>query len=848
MKLVTYIFTQLLYCLLITNYAKADVPTTLVFKNHMFQFSSTASKEELKQKETAILANFDPLKFMALFEERELQSEKIDFDKVTFEYILIKKAFGAKATEIRRNLENKAQEVEKKYAPQVQAYIDQLVKKQGGKKLRDGKSTIYHLPRGIEFFADFYKFEGQKDILFQAIAESLLANPHRQFINAGLIERMSIRLRKGVKAETRLFTTKDYTEEDMKSLKSFAYGEGYHFERIGDLWIFGGGFGYYITKKIIRDGQALTDPILKASFNRVVKYHVNFGIPVIHSYNQGAAAYYNPTGNEMAFVIPSAGNLNSYTHEITHSRFNRFTKNLEKWITSRSYIIPYQVTGPALSGLGSLFSKFGGLYNLLNEVNSWRTGESFDGKNSDTEIIKKLVSSYGPQAGYEATTVLEKVWTSEKLAGKSVPYLIYHELEAFNRMSLEDILMMGMEGIEYNDFLKKINFLIMYANKKFKDSKLESDAQYLVEEIAKISTEKSILEKLESIDPKYKKTTETDTTKDLSKASLTEVLEEFKLNGSQQSTDLLKGKFLTEIRPSDISAIIYRSVQPPRGFIFHEAVEVLTALLSKVGVTQTIKSESNPIKFRPVIKDSEWLKTLDKALIEHIYEGGIATKKKEIMNWVVENTYPNELPLTYAKTLEILSNTTQYKNSDVWVARLTMMPSGSNRNSLLWGERIVNDLRNKPTTSSGIREAMGWFYRLTLANHLAGRTLIPGGEFITLNKPEKIQLNAKREIKRYSDEDKARLESAVTHLWQLAGDSKEAVRTSAVYAIMSNPVFLIQSEGLMLQALYAKDARYAETIKFLMDAAPEFLQNAKRIYEIQQRKGQSGNYCQRFYR
>jgi Tfp pilus assembly protein PilN len=38
------------------------------------------------------------------------------------------------------------------------------------------------------------------------------------------------------------------------------------------------------------------------------------------------------------------------------------------------------------------------------------------------------------------------------------------------------------------------------------------------------------------------------------------------------------------------------------------------------------------------------------------------------------------------------------------------------------------------------------------------------------------------------------------NLWKLAGDSRESVRVSALYAMMSNTVFLVKNECRILQA------------------------------------------------
>jgi hypothetical protein len=296
-----------------------------------------------------------------------------------------------------------------------------------------------------------------------------------------------------------IFSTELFTEEDLNKLSSLALYKKYEFRKIGPRWLIGNGFSYLIMQDLLGKGDALSDPLLKIQFERIVRYHENSGTPVIFDYAQGASAYFSPSQQMMAFVIPSRSSLNSYTHEMMHSRFEKFKQRLDSWLKAKKYSVPFQIDGPALDGLAAYFSMHGGLFNLLNELNSWRIGQSFHGQVSDKDILDKLTMLYGPQAGYEATDLLNKVWTPEKLLNLSVPYLIYGEIKKFNSMSNEEIIQMGLEGLADGDSIWTLNFLIMFSHRHFEKSPVAQDALFVLNKIASRSKEPQVLKKIELI-------------------------------------------------------------------------------------------------------------------------------------------------------------------------------------------------------------------------------------------------------------------------------------------------------------------------------------------------------------
>lgn len=517
---------------------------------------------------------------------------------------------------------------------------------------------------------------------------------------------------------------------------------------------------------------------------------------------------------------------------MTHSRFHKFTKTLDAWTTTKGYLVPYQIDGPSLGGMAALYASHGGLFNLLNEVNSWRIGESFEGRGADGDILKTLVEGYGPQAGYEATELLEKVWTPEKLAGKSIPYLIYSEIREFNKMTNDQLVMMGFEGVSEESLLKKMNFLIMYEAGRFKGTSTEADAEFVLREIVKNSQEKPVLQRLSKSASHDESVNTAETARpDLAKASFVDVLENFRTTGSEEARDLLRGKFLKRIGPEHMEALVQRAVQAKTSLRSHEGVDVLQAVLNNAKITPPVSSENDSLPLRNPLT-SPFLDALDAALSLHLYDGSIASKKMDLLNFIASAVYPEELPRTYEKTLDITKHPSERANADVWLARLFFMPSSSSKNGAeaLWGERLIQDLKGT-AVARGMREAIGFFYKEVLARFISRNSYY--GEYSTSNLTAKQRVLVLREIKKLSPKQEESLQTASRQLWRLAGDIDSQVRVSALYAILSNPMYLVKIEGQMLQALYSKDSKYFSSISFLLDVGPEMAPQAKRIYDLQ---------------
>lgn len=719
-------------------------------------------------------------------------------------------------------------ELDKYYSPQIRSYIEKIAAKYNAKIHKEGSTKIYSIENGVAFFREIYAFEGVKDPMLQAMVRALFSASERQKSLAGPLEKIISNIKERSVAATYLLPTDEYSDADLKMILEIVKGSDYHYKKIGNTWVFGSGFGYLITKDLIKKGNNLTDPALKSKFDKIVRYHKNFQIPVTHDYKQGAAAYYSPLSGGMTFVMPSRGGLNSYSHELTHSRFNKFTETLDKWTQKKGYSVPYQIDGPSIGGLAALFVTHGGLFNLLNEINSWRVGESFDGKGTDAEILKTLVAAYGPQAGYESTEILEKIWTPAKLEGKSIPYLIYNEIKEFNKMTNDQLVMLGYEGAMEKDLLKKMNFLIMYKDGRFNGTTQVADADFVLEEIAKNSDEKAVREKLAIIDSKFATAESNEMTakKNFSNSSFVELFTEFVTNGTSEAKDLLIKKFITNIGPDHMDGVISRAALPKTDMFEHDGIALLEAVLRTAGVTKTIERNGG-LKIRAPIQ-SKLINAIDLALTTRLYDGGIAKKKVDLLNFISARFHPEELPLTYDKTLNLLKNPKDRPNSDLWLARLFFMPSSDKTHGteILWGEKLIEDLKGGDV-GKGLREAMGWFYKDSMSYFISDEAY---GEWSNtlLNKETRIEV--KRAMKKLSMRQQKALKTASSNLWTLSQDNDPHVRSSALYAILANPMYLLQIEGDIMHDLLKKGQKYSAATAFLLDVAPEMVPKATKIY------------------
>ncbi len=340
------------------------------------------------------------------------------------------------------------------FARLLRVHFQQTVEKHQGtvREVIDGVD-MYDIPNGIAFWTDFLAAPTPD---LRIVARAFVdGNVYRQE-RGGYALKLIKTLTSGVlKKRTLLLDVNRFGAKEKAAIAKLAQSGGYHTIRFGRMLIVGKGPSFHLTRDIFLQAEKLKDPVLSRKFERVVRFMAHQGIDIELDYHQGAAAYFVPSDNKIGYVMPSRADLNSFTHEGTHARFQRFDSQVRAWAEKRQYAIPYEVDGPPLG-----FLPDGAFTNLLNELNSWRIGESFtDGGADDTRILATLTNAYGKQAGEEAARSFASIWSAEKIFEKSVPALMRTAIRATSNMSNADVLELGRISFESSDAAGQHNFI-----------------------------------------------------------------------------------------------------------------------------------------------------------------------------------------------------------------------------------------------------------------------------------------------------------------------------------------------------------------------------------------------------
>lgn len=277
-------------------------------------FATVPSVFQLTEKSLEII------NMRALFETRNYEVMNANYNNpqiisndVVFNYGMFLRNEG-KRTDFdgfAEGFEKKIDEYNKTYPSQVRQYIETVAQRHNAKIHKEGGTKIYSFENGVEFFKDLYTFKDIKDPMIKSMVVGLMANPIRQERFASPVEKLIASVYKQSTAETFLFSADEFTEVDLKMIATIEKKNSYRYEKIGNLWILGSGFSYLITRDLVEKGNRLTDAKLKNRFEKIIRYHVNFQVPVTHEYKQGAAAFFSPMEGKMTFVLPSRGDLNS---------------------------------------------------------------------------------------------------------------------------------------------------------------------------------------------------------------------------------------------------------------------------------------------------------------------------------------------------------------------------------------------------------------------------------------------------------------------------------------------------------------------------------------------------------
>jgi hypothetical protein len=788
-------FGIILLGLLIAMHASAAVPLILKVTERSFQITPGS---KASQNETTLL-EADP----------KILSDLIA--KISLEERTAGSVTAQRATAKYKLYQTNAQSLQEKYSASLAEYFNQVAKKQKAKVKVDGQAKLYLLEDGIAFFRDFYKFEGQKDPVFRAVARAMLRGPYRLRSISDRVGALAADFHESSTAQTYLFSANDYTEQDMKMLTEIGRGGTYRYEKIGDTYVFGSGFSYLLTRKLVIEGKSQTDPVLQVRFNKILRYSESSQTPIIQNYNQSATAYFDPSNEVMSFVKAHNASLNAYTHEMTHSRFGKFTQRLDSWTQSRGYVVPFHIDGPMLEG-----QPHGGLFDLLDEVNSWRVGESFDRGTPDEGILEMLKQNYGPQAGFESVEMLDKVWTADKIKNKSIPYLVYSEIRNFNKLTNEQLIAMGREGNQQNDFVKKMNFLLMLQSGRFAGTASEVDATDVFVDMGKTKNSDSVTELYEKLATKMGLKVP-DAVKaqnapsiDLDKASLEQVLQEFTRKGSSESMGLLLSKFAKQLGPQHIEALVSRP----------EGVAVLASVLNLHKITAVMKFKNGAAVVRDPIS-SPWLTALDAAAVKYLYDGSASQKGIPLLNFISMATRPEEMPLTFGKTVELFNPKVPAYDPDVNIASYFLKPpSEAGGRSVLWGEQLIPQM-GVSLGNPEILKVVVTFFKEATTPYLTQNLQYGNNTFVALN--AKTREKTIQAISHLTPEQSDSLTYAGRILWHMAQSKDPGVRSATFYAMLSNPMYVLMNERNLIEAESSGNPMAKEVSEFLRESASGIL-------------------------
>lgn len=329
-------------------------------------------------------------------------------------------------------------------------------------------AVVHTVRDGLSFWADF---STPTDPEKRAAAAVFMRGTVRRMFSKDFAYGLVYSLAHATSANSRVVDATALSTADRDALVRLAESTGLRTARAGRWLLVGSGTGFHLMRSIMASAQALSDPAQTAKLDKVLGFVARRGISIGRDQHLAAAAFYHPLDRRLAFVMPSRADLNTLSHEGTHARFHAFEDRLDHWLRARNYALPYEVDGPAVAIIGH-----GGYFNLLNELNSWRLGESFDGGKSDADILALLRDSYGRQAGAEAAAVFGRQWPVERVNGVSVPRLIRRSVRTLNMLEEASVDELGRNAIMTGDGGAQRDFLRLAAA-RFAKSAAMSEAR-----------------------------------------------------------------------------------------------------------------------------------------------------------------------------------------------------------------------------------------------------------------------------------------------------------------------------------------------------------------------------------
>lgn len=350
-------------------------------------------------------------------------------------------------------------------------------------KTEENGAEIYQIPNGLEFWGDF---AGPSDPEKRMAADIFLQTPERRVFFKDYAYQLASTVTRSYKTLTRILEGNRLTPAEYKALANLAEKNGQSLARYGRYIILGSGMAFHLANDIFRLAREIKDPVLDVRFDRMLSFLANKGIDIDYDSHQGAALFYDPTGKRIAVVMPSRADPNGFKHEGEHGRVDPFSKRPTRLAAKKNQAIPYEIDGPY-----QLFQDLGGFFNLLNELNSWRQGEAFDGGKTDEQILKILHDSYGPQAGQKAADTFARIWPPSKTQGISMPRLVLNEMRSINRLTRGGLALLGRKSLELQDAVWQHNFLrLLWA--RYSEREVPANLLALAQSIAREASEEIV--------------------------------------------------------------------------------------------------------------------------------------------------------------------------------------------------------------------------------------------------------------------------------------------------------------------------------------------------------------------
>jgi hypothetical protein len=660
----------------------------------------------------------------------------------------------------------------------IKAALPEILKKQFESTLsryphssaESNELTTYSIPRGLEFWADFVSSEDFNT----RVAASAFLNSRESAEDAAnrIVKGMISPLRH----ESRVLNESTLTPPERTAVTRLAKAQMLNVGRWGRYMHVGGGNAFFILKDLFSAASQLTDPALLARFGRVIRFLAVTGIGVINDQGQGSEAYYTPMGDEMAYVMPSRGNLDTTAHELNHARFDRFVKRLTSWSKAKGYALPYEIDGPT-NGYPGL----GAFENLLDELNSWRIGESFSDKISDSKILQILHRSYGSQVGLENAQLFSETWTPAAVAGQSVPRLMLDRTRALNGVKDAELDSFGRDALKSGDVVKAHNVLRLIIARHPDLKTLPTERKALIEKFVRHSNEDVAAEARHILKKRAKQVDEDDD----------DISDKIDSIVSRKTSRSVKEKELLNVLGYALKAD--EKNHPGR----QEYAVVLLQYVFKRWGWEPIR-ENGRTNRSPRPGHVFFAKAIDDLLARGMFDETSGQYRLDLVNLLVAYTYPQELPKLHRRLLQVISRPHANKN-DLWLARMFLSPESEvSRTHVAWGDDTARAVQNDKRPVWSALEYAGEFYRTGLNYTLPGATW---GRSPKVRLDTDTRAATEKALQRMTELQRDRYGRAVSHLSFMLAHKSQEVRSSARYAAAAYPGYIIGLEESILAGL-----------------------------------------------